>query len=54
MKEISADNLLSYELGGGDLGTEHKFSGFAAHIGDKPIGVSFADLFGSEDGVAVG
>jgi hypothetical protein len=38
MKEISADNLLSYELGGGDLGTEHKFSGFAAHIGDKPIG----------------
>jgi hypothetical protein len=49
MKEISADRLLSYELGGGDLGTEHKFSGFAAHIGDKPIGLAFADLFRSED-----
>jgi len=49
MKEILADKLLAYELGGGDLGTEHNFSGFAAHIADKPVGVSFGDLFGADN-----
>jgi len=49
MKEIIADKLLAYELGGGDLGTEHRFSGFAAHIGDKPIAASFSALFDKED-----
>jgi len=49
MKEIEADKLIAYELGGGDLGTEHRFSGFAAHIADKPVGVSFVDLFEGQD-----
>jgi hypothetical protein len=48
MTEIHADKLLSYELAGGDLGEEHRFSGFAAHIADRPLGVSFAALFGNE------
>lgn len=47
MSEAQIDQLLSYELAGGDYGTEHVFSGFAAQLGDKPLAHSLAEAASS-------
>lgn len=48
MKEVEIEQLLAYELGDGDLGTEHEFKGFSAQIADKPVGHSLLSLAGKD------
>lgn len=44
MSDLEIDQLLSYELAGGDYGTEHVFSGFAAQLADHPLAYSLAEI----------
>lgn len=44
MSDVEIDQLLSYELAGGDYGAEHVFSGFAAQLADQPLAHSLAEI----------
>jgi hypothetical protein len=48
MKNVKLNQLLAYELSGGDFGTQHEFRGFVAQMADKPLAYSFAELADTE------